>query len=251
MSPGEQARRYLRARRHGVLSTLSRKFPGYPFGSVTPFVLDAAARPVILVSRLAEHTRNIEADPRVSLTVHDAGEDVQVGARITLMGDAARAEADLDVLHARYLSYFPEAGRLLALGDFAFYRVEPRQLRTIGGFGDIQWIMADAYAPPANRLAGEEESILAHMNADHAHTLREYCRHYHGRTVQEARMAGIDCDGFDLRADLARPPESHPASRAPAPPSGVLLRIDFERPVTDAAGAREALAALARKARAA
>jgi putative heme iron utilization protein len=229
MSPGEQARRYLRARRHGVLSTLSRRFPGYPFGSVAPFVLDAAARPVILISRLAEHTRNIESDPHASLLVHDAGEDVQVGARITLMGEAARAADDLDALRARYLSYFPDAGRLLALGDFAFYRIEPRQLRTIGGFGDIQWVPADAYSPPPNRLAAEESGILEHMNADHAHNLRACCRHFHGRTVQDARMAGIDCDGFDVRAD------------------GTWMRFDFERPVTDAAGAREALAAMARR----
>lgn len=233
MSHGEQARRHLRARRHGVLSTLSRKFPGYPFGSVAPFVLDAAAQPVILVSRLAEHTRNIEADPRVSLLVHDAGEDVQVGARVTLVGEATRAAEDLETLRARYLSYFPDAGRLLALGDFSFYRIEPRQLRFIGGFGDIQWIAAEAYAPPPNRLAAEEAGILEHMNADHAHNLRAYCRHFHGRVVQEARMAGIDCDGFDVHADHT------------------WLRFDFERPVTDAAGGREALAAMARQCRAA
>ena len=144
MSPGEQARRYLRARRHGVLSTLSRRFPGYPYGSVAPFVLDAAARPVILISRLAEHTRNIEADPHVSLLVQDAGDDVQAGARITLIGEATHAVDDADASRARYLSYFPDAGRLLALGDFAFYRIEPCQLRAIGGFGDIHWVAAAA-----------------------------------------------------------------------------------------------------------
>jgi putative heme iron utilization protein len=226
MSPGEQARRYLRARRHGALSTQSRRFPGYPFGSVAPFVLDHAARPVMLISRLAEHTRNIAADPHVSLLVQDAGEDVQVGARITLMGEAAPAAEGLDALRARYLSYFPDAGRLLALGDFALYRIEPRHLRYIGGFGDIQWIAAEAYAPPPNRLAAEEAGILEHMNAGPAHNLRACCRHYHGRTAQTARMAGIDCDGFDVRAD------------------DDWLRFDFERPVTDAAGARVALAAM-------
>lgn len=230
MNPGEQARRYLRTRRHGVLSTLSRRFPGYPFGSLAPFVLDAAARPVILISRLAEHTRNIAADPHVSLLAQDAGEDVQSGARLTLMGEATRADNDLDTLGARYLRYFPDAGRLLALGDFAFYRIEPRQLRYIAGFGDIQWISADAYCPPPNRLAAEEGGILEHMNADHAHNLLAYCRHFHGSAMREARMVGIDCDGFDMRADEG------------------WIRFDFERPVTDAAGARDALAAMARKA---
>jgi hypothetical protein len=104
-------------------------------------------------------------------------------------------------------------------------------LRWIAGFGDIQWIPTEVYLPPVNRLAGEEPGILAHMNADHAHNLRDYCRHFHGRTAAEARMAGIDCDGFDVRAD------------------GELVRFDFELPVTDAASARAALVAMARKAR--
>ena len=231
MNPGEQARRYLRARRHGVLSTLSRRYPGYPFGSLAPFVLDAAACPVILISRLAEHTRNIEADPRVSLLAQDGGDDVLAGARLTLLGEAKRAAEDLDLLRARYLSYFPDAGRLLALGDFAFYRIEPRQLRYIAGFGDIQWVSAGAYCPPPNRLAAEESGILEHMNNDHARDLRDCCLHFHGRTVREVRMAGIDCDGFDVRAD------------------DTWIRFDFERPVTDAAGARDALASMARQAR--
>lgn len=230
MNHGEQARRYLRAQRHGVLSTISREFEGYPFGSVVPYVLDHEARPVILISRLAEHTKNIEADPRVSLLVSDGG-DVQAGARLTLIGDAGPAKDDLDLLHARYLNYFPDSERLIALGDFAFYRIEPRRLRFIGGFGDIHWISCEAYAPPSHRLAEQEEDILAHMNSDHAHNVRDCCRHYHGKTVSEARMVGIDCDGFDVRAD------------------GELIRVGFDQPVTNAMAAREQLVMMAKKAR--
>lgn len=231
MSDGAEARAYLHRRRSGILSTLSRKLDGYPFGSVVPIVLDHAARPVILVSRLAEHTKNMEADPRASLLVADRSDDAQAGARLTLIGDAARAAEGLDALRARYLNYFPDAAQLLALGDFALYAIVPRHLRFIGGFGDIRWIPAEAYAPPATRLAEQEADILAHMNADYARDLRECCRHCHGKTVSEARMVGIDCDGFDVRAD------------------GVVLRFDFERPVADAAGVREALRALAGRAR--
>ena len=82
MNPGSAARRYLRHHHHGALSTLSRKLAGYPFGSSVPFVLDHAARPAILISRLAEHTRNIHADPRVSLLVHTPGVAVQAATRI-------------------------------------------------------------------------------------------------------------------------------------------------------------------------
>ena len=231
MSAGAAARSYLRRYHGGVLSTISKRLAGHPFGSVVPYVLDHDAQPVILISQLAEHTRNIGDDPRVSLLVNDPAGDIQAGARLTLVGSAAKLEGNLKALQARYLSYFPDAARLFALGDFALYRIRPLQLRWIGGFGDIQWIPAEAYVPPANRLSDEEQDILAHMNADHAHNLRDYCRHFHGRTAVEARMAGIDCDGFDLRAD------------------GELVRFEFERPVTDAASAREALVAMARQAR--
>lgn len=233
MNLGAEARRYLRRRRHGVLSTLSRKFAGYPFGSVTPYLLDHAARPVILVSRLAEHTRNIDADPRASLLVRDAGDDVQAGARLTLIGDAGRATDNLESLRARYVRYVPDAERLLALGDFSFYRIEPRQVRFIGGFGAIHWIAAESYAPPGDDFAAQENSIIAHMNADHAHTLVDCCRFYHRCEPMIAALIGIDCDGFDVRAD------------------GEILRFDFERPVTNGAEARAALVAMAQASRAA
>jgi heme oxygenase (biliverdin-IX-beta and delta-forming) len=231
MIRGAEARRFLRARRHGVLATISRRVDGYPFGSVVPYLLDHAARPVIFISRLAEHTANLEADPRLSLLVSDGREDVQAGARLTLLGDAVRGAGDRTL--TRYLSYFPDAEHLVALGDFAFYCIEPRQLRFIRGFGEMNWISAESYAPPANALATQEDAIVMHMNAEHARSLRDYCRFYHRQDVELAVMAGIDCDGFDVRGD------------------GALMRIDFDRPVADAREAREALVAMAQKARAA
>src|SRR6187455_2488825 len=213
MSEGDNARRYLRRFRHGVLSTLSKKFAGYPFGSVVPCVTDHAARPVILISGLAEHTKNIAADARVSLLVRDADIDPQEGARLTLIGDARPAGADGSAIQTRYLRFFPAAERLLALGDFAFFHIEPVALRYIGGFGAIHWITAASYAPPANTLAAIEEDIIAHMNADHAAALRDYCRHAGRQEPASISMVGIDCDGFDVRADAE------------------LLRFDFAQPV--------------------
>jgi putative heme iron utilization protein len=231
MSAGDDARRYLRRFRHGVLSTLSKKFAGYPFGSVVPCVTDHAARPVILISGLAEHTKNIAADARVSLLVRDADIDPQEGARLTLIGDARPAGADGSAIQTRYLRFFPAAERLLALGDFAFFHVEPVTLRYIGGFGAIHWITAASYAPPANTLGAIEDDIIAHMNADHALALRDYCRHAGRQEPASISMVGIDCDGFDVRADAD------------------LLRFDFAQPVVDALAARAALAALAVQAR--
>jgi putative heme iron utilization protein len=230
MTHGEEARRFLRAHHSGVLSTLSASLPGYPFGSIVPFVLDADCQPVILISALAEHTKNLAGDPRASLVIHGYEEDVQAGPRLTLVGDAARV-ADDPAVHSRYLRYFPAARDLLALGDFSFWAIAPKRLLFIRGFGRIDWIDAAAFRPPENRLAAAEEEIVAHMNADHAPALADYCRHAHGMTPSEVAMVGIDCDGFDVRAD------------------GRLLRIAFGEPVTNAGKAREALVAMARRAR--
>jgi len=230
--PGTKARRYLRARHAGILSTLSARLDGHPFGSVLPFMLDHSARPVVLVSRLAEHTRNMAADPRVSLIAHDGADDVQAGARVTLVGEAKTVDAaELPALQARYLSFFPDAVRLLALGDFTFLAIHARTLRYIAGFGDIRWIDIEDYSPPASEMALAESSIVEHMNADHAENLKGYCRHLLRQTPDEASMIGIDCDGFDLRVD------------------GSLARIDFPKPVLNAGEAREALVSMARRAR--
>jgi putative heme iron utilization protein len=231
MNAGADARRYLRHHRHGVLSTLSEKLGGYPFGSVVPCVPDHAACPVIFISKLAEHTKNIEADARVSLLVRDDAANVQENARLTLIGNARRADDDGAALQARYLAYVAGADRLAALGDFTFYRIEPVTLRYIGGFGAIHWVSAESYAPPANCLAACEADIVAHMNADHAEALHEYCRHFKQRDPAAVNMVGIDCDGFDVRAD------------------GELMRFDFDGPVVDAHTARAALVAMAAQAR--
>lgn len=231
MNPGRAARYYLRARRHGALATISKKLDGYPFGSVAPYMLDHAARPVILISLLAEHTKNIDADPRVSLLVHEPVADVLAAARLTLVGNAARCN-DEETTRTRYLNYFPDAAQLFELHDFSFYRIVPTALRYIGGFGEIHWISTEDYVPPANCLAEQEAKIIAHMNIDHARNLCDYCRHFKQRTTSLAIMIGIDCDGFDVRTD------------------NEVLRFDFEQPVSDANEARQALVAMAHQARA-
>jgi putative heme iron utilization protein len=228
MSEGAAARRYLRRHTAGVLSTLSARLGGYPFGSVTPFVTDHAARPIILVSRLAEHTRNLAADPRASLLVHDPADDVQTAARLTLVADAV-AVGEPAGLATRYLRYFPDAQRLLELGDFSFYVLEPVFARHILGFGAIRSIAPASFAPPPNRLAEVESDIVERTNRDHA-ALRACWRRAAAGEAIAVSMIGLDCDGVDLRAD------------------GRRLRLEFDQPVTDASGAHEALAALARPA---
>ncbi len=227
---GNEARRFVRSQRSGVLSTLSQRLGGYPFGSVAPFILDHAGRPVILISDIAEHTRNIVADPRVSLIVQPYSPDMQVNGRVTIVGEARRVD-DKDSVGPRYLRFHPQAETYFAMHDFQFYRIEPLRIRYIGGFGRIHWVEPAAYLCPDSPLAGQEDGIVTHMNADHGDNLAAYCRHVHGIDPATATMLGIDPDGFDVRADSGE------------------LRFVFESPVNDAQAARLALVALAQAAR--
>lgn len=229
---GVEARRFVRAHPHGVLSTLSKRLDGAPFGSIAPFVLDHAGCPVILISTLAEHTRNLDADPRCSLIAHPCAQDPQAAGRVTLVGRAERL-ADKHLLGPRYLRYFPEAQGYFGMHDFHFYRVQVQAVRYIGGFGSIHWIAAEDFAPASNSLHDSEESILEHMNSDHAHNLRAYCAQVHAVQASQAEMIGVDVDGFDLRAD------------------GRVLRFEFASPARDAGQVREQLVALAQRCRAA
>src|SRR5450432_4278579 len=100
-----QARELFRSARSGVLSSHSTKFPGYPYGSALPHITDHGGRPVVLISHLAEHTHNLEADGRVSFLVSDAGEDLQASSRAALLGDAHPLKHPA-AIQARYLRFF-------------------------------------------------------------------------------------------------------------------------------------------------
>lgn len=225
-SNGAAARGFVRSHHNGVLSTLSLRLEGFPFGSVAPFMLDHSGCPVILISTLAEHTRNIVADPRVSLIVQPYSPDMQVVGRVTVLGQAQRLD-DKSALGPRYLRFHPQAESHLAMHDFSFYRIEPVRIRFIGGFGRIHWVEPAQYLLPTSALSEQEDSILTHMNLDHAENLHAYCRHVHGIEPTQATMIGIDPDGFDVRADEQ------------------ILRFDFDQPIQDAQQARQALVALA------
>lgn len=228
---GDEARRFARGQQSGVLSTLSLRLEGYPFGSVSPFILDHAGRPVILISDIAEHTKNIVADARVSLIVQPYSADMQTTGRVTVIGRAERL-AEKDALGPRYLRYFPQAADYFSMHDFNFYRIEPVRIRYIGGFGRIHWIEPVGYLSSIDGLAANEAAIVEHMNQDHADTMRLYCRQVHGLEVGQAEMIGIDPDGFDLRSDDR------------------IVRFEFATPVADAGAARAALVALAQQCRA-
>lgn len=178
-----QARRLLRAQHGAALATLSEKLAGHPFATGVDYLADHAGRPVFLISALAEHTRNIAADRRVSLLVQGADSGIQASPRLTLAGVAGGvAEHEGEALKARYLRYFPEAATYFEL-DFHFWRIEPQHLRWVGGFGAARWIAPGDYLAPAAGWAEAEAELVPSF------------RH------ERAQLLGIDGDGCDLRVD--------------------------------------------------
>ena len=132
----------------GVLSTMSKRQAGYPFGSVVAYALDGQARPVLLISALAVHFKNLQSDSKGSLTVFEdeALSNPMTAARATLMGEFHPVpESELAVVKAAYLARHPEAERWANFGDFAFLRMDIRDIYYIGGFGSMGWILPEDY----------------------------------------------------------------------------------------------------------
>lgn len=200
MNTAHEARRMLRAHRYGALGTLSKKFGGYPFGSITPYLVDHDGSLLILISALAEHTRNIQHDPRVSLITHDQRDPhIQTQGRITVVGDA-QPEPEREKTGLRYLRYFPEAHTYFAMHDFSFYRIRPVAIRYIGGFGRIHWVNMANYAVVEHKaFALQEEPLLAEINARQQDTLRRLLQQRYGIAATGIQALGLDCDGLDVR----------------------------------------------------
>jgi putative heme iron utilization protein len=129
------------------LATIVREPAGHPFATLVAIAFDVAGRPLLLLSSLAEHTANLEADARASILVHDASADDALAAeRMTIVGTCARvAESEIPAVRATYLAAQPSAERYASFKDFAFYRLEPAAVRYVGGFGKMSWVDLDEY----------------------------------------------------------------------------------------------------------
>ena len=251
MNLAAEAKQFLRSTRSGVLSSFSAKFAGYPFGSVMPFVLDHNCQPIVLISSIAEHTKNIIANPKVSLLVFQSNnlksaEDLHANGRLTLIGEAVQIDKDDADLMARYCRYFPESTGYLAMHDFQFYRINIAQARYVAGFGKMGWLAGKELAgeeivdlknaEKTATIAQLETSMIEHMNADHADSLLAYCQHFHSVKPSRVSLIGVDSDGFDIEAIINDDTK--------------VLRFTFETPIFDANSARMAFVELSKAARA-
>ncbi|TFF34443.1 HugZ family protein [Pseudomonas sp. RIT623] len=194
------ARELLLKEYRGVLSTHSKSMPGFPFGSVVPYCLDAEGHPLILISRIAQHTHNLLKDPKCSMLVGEReAEDVQAVGRLTVMAEAHKLsdEPAIEAAAARYYRYFPESANYHKAHDFDFWVLQPVRHRYIGGFGAIHWLDQVTLANP---FAGSAEaSMIAHMNSDHANAIAHYVELTGLPRSVPAELVGIDSEGMHLR----------------------------------------------------
>ena len=138
------ASQFIKKQRYGVLSTLSLTESGYPFGSITPYIISAEGDIAIFISHLAEHTHNIQANPRVSLTIFDPKDAANptAGSRITCLATAKLAKDEAQ-LRTDYLNQFPDADIILTLPGFHFYLLKLVKIRLVAGFGQVKWLMPE------------------------------------------------------------------------------------------------------------
>jgi putative heme iron utilization protein len=223
------ARMLLKRQSVGVLSTHSVDVEGYPFGSIAPYVLNYDGEPIMLISDIAQHTRNIKRNNKVSLTIFDqCVDDPQASSRLTWIGNAEPVDLSDTKIRHRYLRYFPSAESYFETHDFSLYCIRLHRARFIGGFGEIYWIEPDAMLLK-NPFRETERSIVEHMNQDHKEALFHYCNVLKVTAVDAVTMTGVDSEGFDMLADNRK------------------LRIDFDTPISTVEAARATLVKLARR----
>lgn len=207
MEPMEQtqevanlARTLVRSVDSGVLSTHSLEHKGYPFGSITPYVLMPNGNVLIYLSSIAQHTFNIESDQKVCLTVVEREEDSQASGRITLLGDAHTVSEDrIAEVSERYFSFFDSARGYSKFHDFSFIEIEPIRVRYIAGFAKIHWVEKEDWVQSVPQWRNEEASIIIHMNEDHSDSLSAMCRSFVSDDCDSAKMLSLDPNGFHVR----------------------------------------------------
>ena len=204
-SHAERARTLVHLGRVGTLSTLSRRVPDWPFGSVAPYGLDDAGAPTFLISTMAMHTQNLLADDRASLlaTAPGAHEDPLGSGRVTLVGHVRRTAEDYTArVRELYLERHPSASYWVDFKDFAFFQMTVVDVYFVGGFGVMGWVESEDYAAAApDPLADAAPGIIEHMNADHVDAMLRLAKAHAGIEAISAQMTSIDRLGFNVKLE--------------------------------------------------
>ncbi|MBV8653497.1 MAG: DUF2470 domain-containing protein [Alphaproteobacteria bacterium] len=232
--PARRARDLLRGLDRATLATTmaGRQATGQPYASLVLVATAPDGAPLLLVSDLAQHTKNFLADPLVSLLFDGTlGLDEPLtGPRVSVLGRAERS--DEPALLARFLARHPSAQLYAGFADFHLYRIAVERAQLVAGFGRIHWIEAAELLPPGlDALAAAEADIVQHMNKDRADAVRLYANALLAQPGEGWVMTGVDAEGADLRQ------------------GGAVARLNFSEKVSDPQSARQELARLAAEAR--
>lgn len=237
-SHAERAKTLVYLQQTGSLSTLSRKQPGWPFGSVMPYGLDVQGQPVFLISTMAMHTQNLLGDPRASLLVTppESRSDPLGAARVTLMGSVTKVPKEESAeVRACYLNRHAQASYWVDYQDFGFFRMTLTEIYFVGGFGSMGWVTPGDYAGAAvDPLADDAASLIRELNTEQAETLLLLARVFGNPDAQQTTVTALDRLGFHLRFTT---PDRMQGGR-----------VAFPGPVRNAAEARAGLAGLAAQA---
>lgn len=232
-TPAQRTRRLMRSIPRGALGTVLHEAGGAPYVSLVSVAADHDGAPILLLSDLADHSKNLAQDDRAALLLDGTGEreDPLAGERVSLVG---RLRTSVEPRHrARYLARHPQAALYADFKDFAFYHLELERAHLVAGFGRIHWLDAAAVLlEPSPALIEAEDRIVAHMNDDHRDAVQLYAQQLLGLEGGDWRITGIDPEGCDLRQGAR------------------TARLWFEREAGDAGAARAELVALVKRARA-
>ena len=235
-NPSGLAKSLLRRSRQGALATLMVN-SGDPYCSLVNVAANPDAAPLLLISRLAVHTKNILADSRVSLMLDErvAGDPLE-GARIMVAGSAEELSGEAAATaRRRYLAAHPSAETFADFKDFSFVRIAPSGLHLVAGFGRIIDLKPGQFLTDitdAADLLEAEAGAVAHMNEDHREAMNLYATKLLGAESADWRCSGCDPEGMDMQAD------------------GRTLRLDFPERVRTGTELRKILVRLAGEARA-
>lgn len=200
-----QAVRALFAREsHGVLCTAHALSSAWPYGSMVPFAMLDNGDAVIFVSDIAEHTRNLLADPRATLLVRDsASQDPQADARHAMMVRASCPDGDqAAAMEQAYFARFPGSERMREAHGFRAWKLECERIRWIAGFGSMGWIDRPTWTGEPDPIAPHAADIVEHLNDDHADAMRELAVAFGVPDAETARAVAVDRGGLDLIAQL-------------------------------------------------
>lgn len=238
-TPGQSIRHLLRGTDRATLATKVRsgdapEGDGAPYASLVLLAVDHDSAPLLLLSDLADHTKNLHADPVCSLMIDGTQglADPLTGARATLQGNLD-VVTDEHLMH-RFIRRHPSAAMYAGFGDFNLYRMTVLRAHLVAGFGRIHWTGAETVLydlPTDYSLSDQEGGVVDHMNEDHADAVALYANVTLNLPGVGWRLTGVDAEGADLRRD------------------GVCARLPFQKPVHDAESARVELVRLVKQAR--